>query len=207
MPPKVGGTGWGRESPTPLGFGPAGLSRGWLPLLNKVTGGDLIAKNTENLAIIYDDVELALGALAGKDAIAAPSKIDASRENGFRVMKTEYWMIFYGKTTAEGPIMVGLAPNLAAASIEETIEADPQSRTDDQVTPDSKRPVFPLEIIDYTEVDMTNLQPYKGEVKIRWSIPEGNNLNWFAYNMNAAGLTTGTVVRIFAKHYGVWLRD
>ncbi len=40
-----------------------------------------------------------------------------------------------------------------------------------------------------------------------WSVQEAEQWSVWAYNMDSSGLTTGTVFRFFAEHFGVWLRD
>lgn len=126
-------------------------------------------------------------------------------------MKTEYWISAEAKVVAEGPIMVGVAARCDnAAEIEECIEADPQIRGADPEEVQAKRPVWPLEMFGAEEGHGTNesgLVAKKGTVNLRWSCPEGTGLLWWAYNAGAGALTTGCVVVVFAKHYGVWLRD
>lgn len=105
--------------------------------------------------------------------------------------------------------MVGFAPNIGTADIAEAIVGDPQSRIEDQTEGETKRPVFPLEMITYPETSTENQESWgaKGSFTPRWSVPEGSSANWFAFNMDAGAITSGTIIRIFAKHYGVWLRD
>lgn len=163
-----------------------------------------MAKNSENLAIVYDDVTIALGALATKTGILGTGKIDSSRLNGFRVMKCEYWISYEGKTSGEGPIMIGAASGLTLTNIESAIEGDPQSGID-PLNANTKLPVWPLEMLP--EGPTVQNEIMKGSFNPRWSTPEGFNFVWWAYNCDGGALTTGTDVHIFAKFYGVWLRD
>lgn len=179
----------------------------YVPFLYTIPVGDCIAKNSENLDIVYDDVTITLGALAAKDAISSDSKIDAARLQGFRVMKTEYWIDYSGKATGEGPVMVGFSMNHTVGEVEEAFEADPGDRTSIQ-NAQAKRPVWPLKMIPAHAVQLD--VPDKvlgGTFNPRWSCIEGKAAIWWAYNMDSSALTTGTVIRIFAKHFGVWLRD
>lgn len=158
--------------------------------------------------IVFDDINLTLGTLNTDTAIQVASKIDNAREQGFRVLKTEYFVTVSGKTNDEGPIVVGLAHNLSTTEIEEAIQADPQGSKalhrpeNEQAT----RPVWPLKMIPATVVGQEDHIVGKDEVKLNWSCPEGTTLQWFAYNFSTQ-LTTGTIVHIFAKHFGVWLKD
>lgn len=162
-----------------------------------------MSKNTENLAIVYDLIDLSIGALGGLDVAVAPSKIDASRLNGFRVMKTEYFMALEGYTAGEGPVVVGMAMLQDDATIEQGLEADPQSASDLANNSYTKRPVWPLEIFTLQTADGGK----KGSFNPRWSCPEGQVTNWWVYNLDGAALTIGCMLHILAKHYGVWLRD
>lgn len=164
-----------------------------------------MAKNSDNLAIVYDDVSFALGTLGAKGGALANSKIDASRLNGFRVVKVEYWACYSGKTAAEGPIMVGLSFGQASADIDACIEADPQGHLEDRDDGDTKRPLFPLFMLE--KDNASSSEAIHGTINPRWSVPEGYAMNYFAYNMDGSALTTGTEIQIFAKIYGVWLRD
>lgn len=194
-------------SPSPT-FPASGGLMGVVHLFLRIEGNSM-AKNSENLNIVYDDVTIDVGALASKDCIASASKIDSSRLNGFRIIKTEYWMDFEGKTAGEGPIMVGFSPLHSASEVEDTIEADPQSSAEMENNAVAKRPVFPLEMYP-TDGGDTNFEQQrikKGSFNPRWSVIEGRSAFWWVYNMEGAALTTGMLVHIFAKHYGVWLRD
>lgn len=160
------------------------------------------------MAIVYDVVTLTLSTLAGLDCISTPSKIDASRRSGFRIMKTQYWIGFDSKTGGEGPIMVGFSAIHEAAAIEEAIESDPQDAEDDTKGVQAMRPVWPLEMLGMGQTDDADGGgDLSGSFNPKWSVPEAEAAFWWAYNMDASALTTGCVVKIFAKHFGVWLRD
>ncbi len=172
----------------------------------------MASKTDQGLALLYDDIVITLGALGANSVAITASKIDAARENGFRVIKTQYWIDWQGKTAVEGPVIVGYAFGMDANAISATISSDPQSSNLDFVDGETKNPVFPMELIPFASTDGGGATPGQGgftmgEVVPRWSVPEGSNLNWFARNLGGAGMTTGTVVLIFAKHFGVWLRD
>lgn len=159
-----------------------------------------------NLAIVYDDLQLAIGALASKDCIAIASKIDSARLNGFRVMRTEYWIDWAGKITGEGPIIFGFTVHHSAGEVELTIEADPQSSAELEGNAVAKRPVWPLEIAGIVATEGPP-EGQKGVFNPKWSNIEGRGAFWWAYNLDDAALQTGMVCHFFAKHFGVWLRD
>ncbi len=160
------------------------------------------------LAIVYDDVTITLGTLGSKTVIHGTSKIDSARTNGFRVMKGDYWMDYIGKTATEGPIVLGYNIGLSTAEVAEAIVDDPQSSTADKNAGETMRPVWPLELVPLTHATIgVGVSALKGTFNPKWSVPEGQSSNWFAFNMDGGALTTGMSVRIFCKWFGVWLRD
>lgn len=163
------------------------------------------------LAILHDQVTITVGALAALDLISQTSKIDSSRTRGFRVMRYEYGIVYRGKTASEGPLLVGDAFNPSAtADMEECLEADPQDdfSSDGSVAQNiANRPVQELGLIAYNE---TAGKLFDGGFRVRkptWSCPEGGTLQFWVYNLGGSQLTTGTVVTIVIKAYGVWLND
>ncbi len=169
----------------------------------------------EKIALVQQfdlDVLLTLGTLGANTVIVASSQIDSGRENGIRVTKSRLWWELTGKTTAEGPIVFGVAANFAdAAAIKVAIEADVQSSVANDLRGDG---TF-LKILGavglapsaFPNNDMGIRPMFEISYgKNGWSIPEGQSLVYWAFNAGSA-LTTGTVFIITAEHFGVWLRD
>jgi len=158
--------------------------------------------------ILHDQIVLALGALAAGDVISAITKIDGSRSNGFRILKSEVMISFKAMTTTEGPITVGFALNNNAAEIEEALEADPQGPADVPGAEQTTRPVWPLGVIQ-SPGDVAGVlnQGMPIPKNLRWSFSEAQALSVYAHNNDSSALTTGTEVRFSMKHFGVWLRD
>lgn len=157
--------------------------------------------------IYYDNAVIDVGALAAGDVTTVTLKQDGSRSQGFRFMKTEYWIVLENATDFES-VMCGLAgPAIDAAEIEEAIEADPDSPHDRSASEQAMRPIWPLEVLmDTAQGDGRVVA--KGTINLRWSFPEATAMNFWCYNMDVANpITTGARLRIFCKHYGVWLRD
>ncbi len=158
------------------------------------------------------DLLLTLGALAASTTITVNSSIDASRLQGFRVVKSELKVTMTGKTTAEGPITFGVAANFeSAAEINAALEADPQGRASD----DSRGKGTFLMILDSIGLVPTVFPASDEGVgksytisygKNGWSIPEGRNLQFWARNQGA-NLSSGTLLIFVATHFGVWLND
>ncbi len=156
---------------------------------------------------------LTLGTLGSLVAIQAAGKNDGSRNMGFRYTKSTVWFTMQGGTTNEGPIMIGVACNCSAAELEAAMENDAQDQND---PPNRSGGMFikPLFIIGEDELKIP-LDSAPGPDKMftfsygknGWSVQEKEQWTVWAYNMDSGALTTGTVIKFFAEHFGVWLRD
>ncbi len=163
-------------------------------------------KNTQ-AGIIYDIDQFSLGTLANKDAIQKQSKIDANKENGFRILRSEWKATLGGIAASEGPILFGFAAgSLTAQQIEDCLESDPQKQYVPDVTEESMRPVWPLALF-FKSASGDGHVNAEGVAKFNWSIPEGDFASWWAYHMGSGTLTTGATMSYAVKHFGVWLKD
>ncbi len=163
-----------------------------------------------DLAIQWSTGSLALATLNASTALVEPTKVDASREQGFRVTKIETAVAWTGKTDGEGPILWGLAFGQTAAEIEEAIEDDPQGMQNEAgrtLQEHQNRPVWPIGIVSPSGVAGVLDEGKVIVLRPNWSAPEGGTMDFFAYNFGSGSLTTGTVMRYVYKLFGVWLRD
>ncbi len=158
----------------------------------------------------YDETAfVTIGALTALDVVTGVSKIDSARENGFRISKAKIYAALDGKTADEGPLMFGIAANMSAAQIEAAMETNPQNSTENNDIGDGQA-IWPLAIIGKGSTGAATegqLPPEGMELKMNWSIIEGEALVFWVYNMSGSTVTTGGVVHIFAQYFGVWLRD
>lgn len=157
----------------------------------------------------YDDVEMALSTLAAGAVIKGQLKIDGSREQGIRLSKMKAACSISGKTTGEGPIIVGLCnTDLSVTEVAEAFAADPQKELDTPASEQVMREVFP--IWHFGKGVLTgqgDAQPYR-EVRYPWKdVIEGNGLSWFAINLDSGSLTTGTLVDVSSVTIGEWRED
>ncbi len=161
--------------------------------------------------IVWDQLTLALGALAADSSTQINSKIDNARENGFRVLRTDYTVgITYlpGTHEGDGPFAFGLQVNASNAELQEIFDADPQSSINRNLNEESSRPCWLLGVLGPPQsASGSAMSMVTGTVNIKWSIPEGSNLKWWVYNMTSLAANSGMVLEILAKHYGVWLKD
>ena len=170
-----------------------------------------MAKFSDNAlaAIQWDEVTQALSTLAVGAIISANSRIDQSRLQGFRVLKSQYVFVITG-LAVDQPVRMLFAHDLSNTETEEAIGADPQRPGDP--TGDSaartKRPTWPLDPgVFLNDANGNGQLILQGEIKLGWSIQEGTVLKFQFENIGGATLTTGAIVTGRVKHFGVWLRD
>ncbi len=152
-----------------------------------------------------------LGTLASASAIIAGTRIDSNRLNGCAIRKGKMGISCRGKTTDEGPLIVGMSVGLTAAQIGEWFTADPQSRNDETELEESQRKVL---TVAHIHKEVTTLGSGGDAVGMfvefdwpGWDVIEGEALNTFVLNADGAVLTTGTVIDLYTELYGEWLRD
>ncbi len=152
----------------------------------------------------------ALGTLASKDVVEFGGSYHEALEEDFRILKCEYMMAIapaQAITVLDGPIVIGFAAaNLSAAEIEECIEAVPVNRGD-ILLEKTMRPVWPLEIMVFEDPDTGNSGAFvrKGSFNPKWTFQNPDGWVWWIYNLSTAALTTGSLLSIFAKYFGVWV--
>lgn len=151
---------------------------------------------------------MSLGALAAKEAVTVAGSIDNTNEQGFKVLRTE-WFIGIYQMKEDERILVGLCHDLTKEEVAEAINATPKRAGDPGESEKAMRPIWPLaNFAGGLSSTATDHFQDKGVAKLGWSFPEGTQLKWFAYNHdNSAALIGGIEVFVIAKHFGVWLRD
>ncbi len=155
---------------------------------------------------------LALGTLGAQGLLIAASKLDASREQGFRMATMNYHAQIADGTSGEGPFLYGIACNVpSAAKIAAILAADPQASFSDDAR-ESKlafvKILGVLEVIDSGGRSKDrDPSSWKSAGKINWSIPEGSEMLYWIMNLHDVALTTGAQFVIAAEWMGVWLSD
>ncbi len=127
-------------------------------------------------------------------------------------MKSDIFVELDGKTSTEGPIILGCCANIpTAAELGTLLANDPQGISSDDARAKNWFVKF-LAIVGRAVTAFptaAGLEPWHFTVsygKNGWSIPEGSQWQLFAFNMGSA-LTTGAVFLYAAEHFGIWLRD
>lgn len=157
---------------------------------------------------IFGVSNFTVGTLGANTATLGATKIDTSRLQGCKPRKIEFSLDYGGKTTAEGPIIVGLSNNLTVGEIAELFAADPQLAQDPGASEQSQRPLMILGICGRirTAADATSAQ-WKSRSWPGWHVKEGESLDVFIYNADSSPLTGGTTVSLAHRILGDWLND
>lgn len=158
-------------------------------------------------AIIRENLQIALSTLADATAIKATSGgLSGDMQEDFRIIKSEIFVYVEGHTQTEGPITIGICDaELSVTEIAECLDLNgPVDRNDHLNAERVMRPVFELCQIGELSLEIPN-NNLPIEKTLRWTFPAAEGWDWFAYNDSGAALTTGTIVRIRAKHFGVWV--
>ncbi len=159
------------------------------------------------------DTSLTLSTLGAAAAIVTNSRIDGTRRQGFRIVKSKLIVTVSGKTTAEGPIAYGVMANIDnAADLAAILTADPQGKTAKTERVKGQF-VKLLGVIGLVPTTIPSSDEGTGKMheftygKNGWSIPEGRALSYWAFNKDGSALTAGTILNFTAEHFGVWLND
>lgn len=123
-------------------------------------------------------------------------------------MKSEITLTVTGMTAGEGPILYGVEVGMNETETKGALDSDPQAENDPGSSEAAARPVWPLGQFQEAGVGTQRSFKYtwRGSPK-GWSVREDQYLNFWAMNLAPATLTTGTIIYVRAKHFGVWLRD
>ncbi len=166
--------------------------------------------------IVHEQTNVTLGALAALDLAIATSGVSLDKD--FRILKTECVATLTAVTSLEGAgLLLYMAQGeLTDALIEENIEQNgPLSPGDRDQIEIADRWVKRVAVSSNDTVNNTErsmLNGYGGPMITftpRWTFRRRRTAadggwNWAVYN-NGATLTTGTICRILATHYGVWV--
>ncbi len=167
-------------------------------------------------AIVKEQTVLTLGALAGQALLADDSAV--LLDSDFRILKSEITAVATGVTSLEGQglILYLTEGDITGPQIEENIEQNgPLAMGDKDLEEIASRWVRRVGITVGPTVNETE-RVFRNEhggglltVNPRWTFRRRRTAaqggwNWAVYN-DGVTLTSGTLVRILATHYGVWV--
>ncbi len=156
---------------------------------------------------------VSVGALADNGVVSASIAIDASRTQGVRLRQFKAAFDWFGKTTDQGPLLVGLSTDLSTTEISECLQADPQHINDVPSTEEANRKVFPLFIVG-AESTAGNYPGHSDEasslidMNFPWrEITEGQGIQFWVQNLSGGTLTTGMTLFMIWTAVQDWLKD
>ncbi len=165
-------------------------------------------KDGKGVIITQRDL-ITLGALTAATAIKQTTPPQIVED--FRMIKMELSALLTGHTTGEGPIHVYLANDeLSVTEIAEVIDAEgPLNRNDRVAQERAERAVFlvgSFGVAGVTE-EIHGHDSQEGIVTktIRWTFSNPEGWSLVVFNDSGATLTTGSVIRLVVKYFGVWL--
>ncbi len=157
--------------------------------------------------ILHDVAQVAVGALA--DAASIKMTTPYVIEDDFRVIKIEWAGRMSGHTAGEGPLVLVFADNeLLVAEIAQVLVASPVDSNDNVNNERANRPVFNMAMVSGNAT--TDILTQHGgtfhEKTIRWTFSNPEGFTWAIVNHSGGALTSGTVIDLQCKYYGVWVR-
>lgn len=160
--------------------------------------------------VTMDEKSTTLGALVAHTIQAVAGEIDSSREHGVFLMQSKIWIHYQGKTSNEGPILVGMAINTTGAEVQAWILADPQDKNDKAEMEKARRSwIMPLALLPREGTGTPSASGIVKPIVInpQWVIPEGSDMIYWSFNSSGSNLTTGASVNFVAHHLQRWLND
>ncbi len=160
---------------------------------------------TKNSGIITQLDGFTLGTLADATALKQDNPLPITQD--FRVLSVDLQATLDASTANEGPIALGIAnDDLTVSEIGSSINTDgPLSPGDRGRQESAERAVFIFDSF-YHDADGNGKLVISGRFKVRWTFYSGSG-GWtlFCFNHGGAALTTGGIIRLTAKFYGVWV--
>ncbi len=161
---------------------------------------------TPNSAIIAGVDAVTLSTLADGAAIKQDNPIAIQED--LRILSIDLIATLTGSTNEEGPIYYGIASDdLTAAEIASAINVDgPLGPGDIGRKELAERPVFVLGAFMPDAEGNGDIGPQNKRHSIRWTFyNNAGGYTYFAFNASGGVLTTGAVVRLQDKIFGVWV--
>ncbi len=175
--------------------------------------GTKLTKFDDTGVIIHENRLQALVTLASETALIVGTKL--AMTDAFRMLKSEIVSHIFQMTAGEGGRLALYLchGDLSVAEISDALSGDgPLSRGDIEASMRAKRPIFLAGQYDADEVGttahLTNIMTggHGSIMKPRWTFPDGGvGWNWVVYNFSSTALTTGAVLIIQNKAYGLWV--
>ncbi len=161
--------------------------------------------------ILREVATITIGALAAGAVVKHTGGV-VLQTTSFRILKTEYFAVM--STAFQGEfdqVLLGIANGaLSTTEIAACIEADGPDDRNDPDKEEAMRAVWlqahlreqPAQANGLNQVLFNNM---KMDFSLKWTFTPTEGWDWFVFNPLGGAITTGAVVKIFAKHFGVWV--
>ncbi len=165
-------------------------------------------KDGKGVIITHADI-ITLSTLATNTALKQANPLNLDED--FRLIKMELSAVLTGLTATEGPIHLYLVNDeLTVAEIAEAItNAGPQDRNDRLQQERAERFVKLLGVFDGLSANepLLGRDGQSGFIAdtIRWTFSDPEGWAIVAFNQSGGTLTTGAVIRMVMKYFGVWV--
>ncbi len=167
-----------------------------------------------NKGVIMTDTDTITMLTTGNNIVVKQDNPLVLQED-FRLVKTEFSARWTGTAGDADGFHMYLADNeLSVTEIGEAITAaGPLDRNDRDLDEKATRPVFLLGLFVEDGVGAQTRMVIKGpasqvgiiEKTIRWTFSDTEGFCFAIFNNSGAAPTTGGVIRVVAKHFGVWV--
>ncbi len=165
-------------------------------------------KDNKGVIITQSDL-ITLSTLANNTAIKQASPMAITED--YRIIKAEIAAQLNGVTSGETPIHLYLANDqLSVAEVAEAIAGPgPLDRSQRIQQERAERAVFYLGSFmgNDTEIPLRGHDGQEAVITktVRWTFSSGVGWTLLAFNQSGGTLTTGAVVRLVSKFFGVWV--
>ncbi len=167
-------------------------------------------KDGKGVIITESDI-FSMLTLADNTALKQNNPLDIAED--FRMIKTEIVAEWRDVASSNGPLHMYLVNDeLTVAEVVEAVQAGgPLNRNDRVAQERAERAVFLIgQFPEFKAGHSTELRGADGQMgvinkTIRWTFSNPEGWSFVVINRTGGALTTGSIVRFSAKHFGVWL--
>ncbi len=160
---------------------------------------------------VHDEGTSNLSTLGQQTVLLESTKLDGSRTQGTRLLAVRGLIALSGKTSGDGPLIVGFSMGLSITQVKEWVENDPQRKSaavEMEIASRRAWPVvhFPSGVTTSSTTPSPPDSMYQRYFVPSWNIFESDNLQLFTYNYGGA-LNTGSIVRWALSFKLRWIID
>ncbi len=161
--------------------------------------------------ILREVATITIGALAAGAVVKHTGGV-VLQTTSFRILKTEYFAVMTTAFQGEfDQVLLGMANGaLTTTEIAACITAD---GPDDRNDPDKEEAMRAVWLLAHLREQGDSANAINEalnnnmlmDVSLRWTFTPTEGWDWFVFNPLGGAITTGAVVSIVVKHFGVWV--